>query len=148
MGGRAEGVLLVATAAVVIAFAVSFTTGLWGGVDSAPPPEPTVLHEPGPASSTESHGRIEVLNASGRGGVARRATDQLRAAGFDVVYFGNAGRAVGDTSLVIDRVGNDAVARAVAARLGIGAVVTRRDSTLFVDATVILGSDWSDRNQP
>jgi hypothetical protein len=148
MGGRAESLVLGATGAVVIAFVVSFATGVSRGGDSAQPSEPSVLHEAVPEPITNNGGRVEVLNASRRGGAARRATEQLRAAGFDVVYFGNAGRSAGDSSVVIDRVGNDAVARAVAAELGISAVVTRRDTTLFVDATVILGGDWTTAKYP
>jgi calcineurin-like phosphoesterase len=87
-------------------------------------------------------GRVEVLNASGRDGLARDATDRLRSAGFDVVYFGNAPGGIRDSSGVLDRTGHLAVARAAARRLGISSVRAARDSTLFVDATIVLGTDW------
>lgn len=86
-------------------------------------------------------GRLEVLNGAGRAGLARQATDLLRASGFDVVYFGNASTRP-DSSEVIDRVGRLEIARAIAERLGITRVRSALDSTLLLDATVILGRDW------
>ncbi|HSJ25175.1 MAG TPA: LytR C-terminal domain-containing protein [Longimicrobiales bacterium] len=83
-----------------------------------------------------------MLNASGRTGLARAATDRLRGGGFDVVYFGNASGFSGDSTLILDRTGDDAVAHAVARFLGAGIVRTERDTTRFVDATVIIGRDW------
>ena len=59
--------------------------------------------------------RVEVLNASGRPGLAREATRVLRDHGYDVVFFGNAPRSFSrDTSLVIDRAGREGLARQVA----------------------------------
>jgi hypothetical protein len=86
--------------------------------------------------------RIEVLNGAGVAGLAREATQQLRGVGFDVVFFGNAGRFDHGRSVVIDRSGDLDMARAVAAALGIDSVASAVDSTLFLDATVVLGSDW------
>jgi hypothetical protein len=125
---------------VCAAFLASFIFGLRGSAAPGPGiggPEPVTEQPP-----ARTAGRVEVLNASGRGGRARAATDQLRSGGFDVVYFGNAPGAVGDSSVVIDRTGNDAVARAAARRLGINRVRTERDTTLYLDATVIVGVDW------
>lgn len=121
------------------AFAVSFVLGLRGpaGTPAIRSSEPTVQLPPARAA-----GRIEVLNASGRSGLARAATDRLRGGGYDVVYFGNAAGFDGDTTLILDRTGDDAVARAVARFLGLGVVRTQRDTTLFLDATVIIGRDW------
>jgi hypothetical protein len=130
---------------VCVAFALSFLFGLRGGprVMAADPAAPSVERE-----APRSAGRVEVLNASGRSGLARAATDQLRTAGFDVVLFGNAGSSASDSSFVIDRVGNDAVARAAARQLGIGPVHTRVDTTLFIEATVIIGGDWRTEQPP
>lgn len=86
---------------------------------------------------------MEVLNAAGRPGLARRGTERLRARGFDVVYFGNATGDRADSSVVIDRTGNLAAARAVADALGIRNVISRPDFNLYLDATVVLASDWS-----
>jgi hypothetical protein len=87
--------------------------------------------------------RVEVLNAVGISGLARAATDRLRSAGYDVVYYGNADSFGQDTSIVLDRIGDAGAARAVARAVGIDAVDASLDSTLFLDVTVILGNDWS-----
>ena len=89
--------------------------------------------------------RVEVLNAAGVPGLARAATQVLRQRRWDVVYFGNAGIGVRDSSVVVDRVGRREVAEQVAEALGIDQVESTPDSTLYVDVTVILGGDWSDR---
>lgn len=122
------------------AFVASFIFGLRGRspAPGVPAPDPVTVQPP-----AQSAGRLEVLNASGRAGLARAATDQLRSGGFDVVFFGNAPGSLGDSSAVIDRIGNDAVARAAARRLGISRVRTQVDTTLYLDATVVVGVDWT-----
>lgn len=99
---------------------------------------------PGPLSSSDSLGRVrvEVRNAGGRSGMARAATDRLRDLGFDVVYFGNADRFDQDSTIVVDRVGDLAKARAVADALGATQVASEPDSNLYLDVTVLLGSTW------
>lgn len=94
------------------------------------------------AAPGEDRVTVDVRNAGGVSGMARAATDHLRSAGFDVVSTGNADRMDSDSSVVIDRTGNLRVAAEVAEALGIGTVVTRPDSNLFVDVTVELGSEW------
>lgn len=90
--------------------------------------------------------RVEVLNGAGRAGLAREATERLRDRGLDVVYFGNAREFGRDSSVVLDRVGREEAARAVAEALGITAVRSEPDSTLLLDVTVILGKDWPPQN--
>jgi hypothetical protein len=137
MTRRLESLALLATLALCAAFLVSFATGI--GIPRrhvAETPQSATPADPG----GERRGRVEVRNASGRAGLAREATQRLRTAGFDVVFYGNASGS--DTTVVIDRVGNAALARAVAAALGIDRVTTAVDSTLLLDASVILGADW------
>ena len=86
--------------------------------------------------------RVEVLNASEVSGLARDATEVLRNAGFDVVTFGNARVSDADTSVVFDRVNRPEIARAVADVLGIHNVRSEPDSNLYVDVSVLLGSEW------
>ncbi|HEX6306690.1 MAG TPA: LytR C-terminal domain-containing protein [Longimicrobiales bacterium] len=135
--------LELASAALVLlvsaAFLVSFAFGLGRrrAGPTAEPVESTVTDAPPGA------GRLEVLNASGRSGMARAATLQLRAAGFDVVFFGNAPASAGDSSVVIARIGDAAVARSAGAELGIRRMESQPDSALFLDATVIVGVDWA-----
>jgi hypothetical protein len=125
-------------AALVLAFLVSFALGLRStpAITRAADPQRIV---PGVSSGR----RVEVLNAAGISGLARHATETLRAAGYDVVFFGNASRADQSASLVLDRVGKPELARAVAARLRIDRVETRMDSTRLVEVSVILGADWA-----
>lgn len=87
--------------------------------------------------------RVEVLNGGGRAGLARQATEALREAGFDVVYYGNAEPFTPDSSVVVDRVGRLDPARAAADVLGIRRVRSVPDSNLYVDVTVRLGPEWS-----
>jgi hypothetical protein len=87
--------------------------------------------------------RVEVLNAGGKPNLARAATEELRAGGFDVVFFGNAGSFDDEPSVVLDRVGRLDLARGVADVLGIRSVRSEPDSNLFVDVSVRLGEEWS-----
>ena len=136
---RVEAAAAVAALLLCGAFLTSFVVGLG---DGAPAPVVDAPATPTLIAPERVAGRVEVLNASGRTGLARTATERLRSGGFDVVYFGNAPGSAADTSRVLDRTGHTAVARAAARRLGIGIVRTERDPSLFVDATIVLGSDW------
>ena len=83
--------------------------------------------------------RVEVLNGGSIPGLAREITDRLRDRGFDVVTYGNTNR---DTTAILDRSGNpEAVAR-IAAELGIDRIEAAVDTSLYLEATVILGVDW------
>ena len=131
--------------ATVLAFAGSFVFGL---------KRPSVPDQSAPVAETDERavpvaqaGRVEVLNGAGKSGLARVATDQLRAAGFDVVQFGNADD-ITAKSQVIDRVGRLEAATAIGRTLGIIDVKTQIDTTRYVDVTVILGSDWAARRSP
>lgn len=107
----------------------------WG----AEVPEDTVLF-----SAPEGRIRVEVLNQGGVTGMARDATEWLRGLGFDVVDIGNAESFDPErASAVIDRVGRPVLARAVADALGIGIVLSQPDSNLYVDVSVLLGSEWT-----
>jgi LytR cell envelope-related transcriptional attenuator len=138
----AEAVALILTLALVGAFVVSFISGLGGAshADATAGIEKPSL--PAVDPGRDPRGRVEVFNATKKAGVARDATVLLRDAGFDVVNFANAA-IVPDSSRVIDRSGRPDVARAIASELGISRVVTVLDSTLYVDASVILGVDWT-----
>ena len=85
--------------------------------------------------------RVEVLNASRVRGLARRATQQLRDGGFDVVYAGNS-RLTQDSTLVLDRSGHPEWAQLVARAIGAARVEARPDSSRYLDVTVVLGSGW------
>lgn len=84
---------------------------------------------------------VEVLNGSGRRGLARVATHALRQAGFDVVYFGTVSDSIAAT-LVLARRGDSLAAAKVARALGAGQARVKTDTLLRVDVTVLLGGDY------
>ena len=91
--------------------------------------------------------RVQVLNTTGRQGLARRATRLLRDQGFDVVDMGNGSPAL-DTTVVLDRSGHPEWAAAVAKVVKPATSRTERDSSRYLDVTVLLGRSWSPPPQP
>jgi hypothetical protein len=87
---------------------------------------------------------VEVLNASGRPGLARAGTRVLRRAGIDVVHFGNApgGAPARDSTRILLRRGDVAAAHRVRDALGVGTIVPAADAELLLDVSVLLGSDF------
>jgi hypothetical protein len=85
---------------------------------------------------------VEVLNASGRSGLARLAARRLRKYGIDAVFFGTA-RDSTDTTRVILRRGDRSRADQVLKVLGAGTVQVQTDTLLRVDVTVLLGRDYA-----
>lgn len=86
--------------------------------------------------------RVEVLNGAGVDGLAGRATERLRELGFDVVYYGNADDFGRDSSVAIARLESMEPARRVADALDLQRVEHEPDRNLYLDVTVILGTDW------
>jgi hypothetical protein len=93
------------------------------------------------------HIQVEVLNTSGRAGLAKVGTRLLRRAGVDVVSFGNAPAALGtlDSTQIVVRRGRPAVGERVRQALGVGRVVVALDSAKLLDASVFLGADFAPR---
>ena len=88
---------------------------------------------------------VEVLNASGRPGLARHGTLALREAGIDVLAFGTADTSV-DTTVVLVRRGNREAGERVASALGGAKIRMAPDSLPRVDVTVLLGKTFSVRS--
>jgi hypothetical protein len=88
---------------------------------------------------------VEVLNANGRAGDARAGTRLLRRAGIDVVYFGNAPAAEStlDSTRIIVRRGDRKIGEKIRAALRVGTIVVQLDSARLLDASVLLGADFS-----
>ena len=84
---------------------------------------------------------VEVLNGSGRQGLARTGTRLLRRQGIDVVFFGNADLLVESTRVVVRRGGGEVAGRVVKA-LGAGTISLQPDTMRRVDVSVILGKDF------
>lgn len=91
--------------------------------------------------------RIAVMNATSVRGLARRATQVLRDAGFDVVETGNS-RTPRDSVVVIDHTGHPEWARLAALALGGARIESRADTTRFLDLTILVGSAWRPPAQP
>lgn len=88
--------------------------------------------------------RVEVLNGSGEAGSARLVAMKLRRIGYDVVYFGNADSFDYVHTRVINRSGAPGLARRIADSLGVDSVATDIAPELYLDATIVLGSDWGE----
>jgi|SRR5690348_12854311 LytR cell envelope-related transcriptional attenuator len=91
--------------------------------------------------------RVQVLNATHRRGLGRRAMLYLRDQGFDVVEVGTTAM-TRDTTLVLDRSRHPEWARNVATSLGAVRVESRPDSSRYLDVTVLVGSSWRPPAQP
>jgi hypothetical protein len=91
--------------------------------------------------------RVQVLNATSIRGLAQRATDHLRDKGFDVVEIGT-NREKLDSTLVLDRSNHPDWARRVAAAMGGATVLSRPDSSRYLDVTVLIGASWRPPPQP
>jgi hypothetical protein len=88
--------------------------------------------------------KVEVLNGTGRTGLARAATRELRQQGFDVVFYGETPAPVTVSQVIGRRVTAEA-ARPVAKALGMDSVRTLRDERRRVDVSVWLGPDYHPR---
>ena len=135
--GALKRVAAVAVASVALVAAAV----LWRGRDIPPPDEVRVLVPDGVRI------KVEVLNASGKRGLARRATFALRDAGFDVVRFANDPEQR-DSTLVLARSEKDDWANLVARALGGARVEVRPDSLRYLDVTVLLGANWRPPSKP
>ncbi len=85
---------------------------------------------------------VEVLNAAGEAGVAKKVTWRLREMGFDVVYYGNAKDTLGKT-VVIERVDSSlANARALAGAIGVKEITYEPDPDRLLEVTLLVGMDF------
>lgn len=88
--------------------------------------------------------QLDVLNGCGAKGAGVKFTSFLRTNGFDVVELKNYKTFNVAQTLVVDRVGDLALARRVAAALGVVEknVVQQINQDYFVDVSVIIGADY------
>jgi LytR cell envelope-related transcriptional attenuator len=101
-----------------------------------------------PRAPTGVRVRVQVINTTRTRGLARRATRVLRDQGFDVVEMTTGGPSR-DTTLVLDRSGHPDWAAAIAKILGPAArAEARRDSSRYLDVTVLLGAHWRAPSEP
>lgn len=136
---------------LVVCGAALFT--LWGRSVSTPMPDASAAMDMPWATDTAARApegvrvRVQVLNGSGRTGLARRATQQLRDFGYDVVDYASRGDSTRVTEVQVtaaSRVWGERVVKALG-----GGEVRERDATLgYVDVVVLLGRDWQPPSQP
>ena len=90
-------------------------------------------------------GQIQVLNGSGKSGMADVFRDFLGSFGFDVIEFGNARNWNYEHTLVIARSpASDRIARDLAKVLGTDRVIHLQEPSSLVEATVIIGKDYKE----
>jgi hypothetical protein len=85
--------------------------------------------------------KVELLNASGQRGLARRAMHYFRERGFDVVSVGNATQK-SDSSVVFDRTGHPEWAKHAVRALGAARTESRPDESRYLDLTIVLGATF------
>ena len=90
---------------------------------------------------------VEVINTTGKSGLARSGARLLRSAGIDVVnYFSAAtGDKMLDSTRILVRRGSAATGERVRSVLKVGRVVVQPDSGRLVDVSVQLGADFAAR---
>jgi len=89
--------------------------------------------------------RVEVINTTGKAGLARSGARLLRSAGIDVVNYFSTGDRMLDSTRILVRRGNAATGERVRSVLKVGRIVVQPDSTRLVDVSVQLGADFAAR---
>ena len=92
--------------------------------------------------------QIDVQNGTGENGVAAEFRAYLKKKGFDVVEMKDYKNRDVNKTMVIDRRGNKKAAQRVAETLGISEknIIQQRDSTYFLDVTLVIGKDFNELN--
>ena len=108
---------------------------------------PTASVRPGVRAPDSVRIRVQVLNTTRTRGLARRATRLLRDRGFDVVEVGTTGPTI-DTTVVLDLSGHPEWAESVAKLMAPARTRARRDSSRYLDITVLIGSTWRPPAEP
>ncbi|WP_419161037.1 LytR C-terminal domain-containing protein [Candidatus Palauibacter sp.] len=108
-------------------------------VDPTTPPPPESLST---QLNFSNRIKVEVLNGVGEAGLARRFANRLRELGFDVVATDNADHFEHGVTHVLDRSGRLGAAVEVADGLQTDSVTVELNPDLYLDVTVVVGSDW------
>jgi hypothetical protein len=96
---------------------------------------------PKPAGTSKHPIRIELLNGSGRAGLAGELASYLRDGGFDVLEVSNADRSDYRNTLVVSRTESPQSGRIVAEYLGTRHLIQQVGTQEMIDVTVIVGRD-------
>lgn len=111
------------------------------GVTSGPAPDEQGARDTSALAPDGVRVRVRVLNGTGRTGLARRATQQLRDYGYDVVDYTSASDTTQQTEVQVTaatRAWGERITKALAR----GRVREREGSLGYVDVVVLLGHDW------
>jgi LytR cell envelope-related transcriptional attenuator len=92
--------------------------------------------------------RIELLNGSGRSGLAGELASYLRDGGFDVLLVSNADRSDYRNTLVVNRSDSPEPGNSVADYLGTRHLIQQIRAQEMIDVTVIVGRDARHWMQP
>ena len=137
--------LLVATGAALLLIVLSASAVVMHA-RRAPAPLLAALAEQ-PRAPEGVRVRVQVLNPTKTRGLARRATRLLRDRGFDVVDVGTVGPTI-DTTMVLDLSGHPEWAAAAAKVMAPAHTRARRDSSRYLDVTVLIGRTWRPPTEP
>jgi len=129
---RALDIAIVLLSVVIAAFAVSAALRVG----------------PQPLGKPKHPIRIELLNGSGRSGLAGELASYLRDGGFDVLEVSNADRTDYKNSLVVNRSTAPEPGKIVAEYLGTRHVIQQIGAQEMIDVTVIVGRDARRWTQP
>jgi len=88
--------------------------------------------------------RIEVLNGTGRAGLASSLSDYLAGKGFEIINTGNADNNKYTGTKVIDHTGDNAKIAALVKVFGQGRLFHDSETESGADITIIIGSDYED----
>ena len=89
--------------------------------------------------------RVEVLNGCGIPKLARGVSWELRRLGLDVVHVGDARQHDFDRTVVVERRSEKLLnARKLALTIGCTRILKDIDSTLYLEATLIVGGDYEE----
>ena len=103
---------------------------------------------PQPTGRPKHPVRIELLNGSGRPGLAGDLASYLRDGGFDVIEVSNADRADYRNTLVVSRTEAPEPGKIVAEYLGTRHVIQQIGTQELIEVTVIVGRDARRWTQP
>jgi hypothetical protein len=103
---------------------------------------------PQPLGKPKQQIRIELLNGSGRAGLAGELASYLRDGGFDVMEVSNAERSDYRSTLVVNRTEAPEPGKVVAEYLGTRHVIQQVGTQEMIDVTVIVGRDARRWAQP
>ncbi|MDA1028140.1 MAG: LytR C-terminal domain-containing protein [Bacteroidetes bacterium] len=88
--------------------------------------------------------QVNILNATGKPGLALKMMEFMREEGFDVVGTDNYPEGILEKSVILDRIGNLDAAAQVALAIGLPASSVQVDvgPEYFFDATIVIGNDF------